>query len=84
MILSVSSSMISYKNVLAVTAGTIRRAEVRIVACQFCDESADTPFSQAVGELAIAPEGTEFFMCEPARCPLCGAGLLEHDRVELL
>ena len=76
--------MLLSQTVIAVTIASIRRAECRIGACESCDRTVDTSFSQALEALRIAPEGTDFFMCEPAHCPACGAAILEHKLVELV
>lgn len=76
--------MLLSRTVVVVTIASIRRAECRILACERCDRTADAPFSQALATLGIAPEGADFFMCEPAHCPACGAKILEHTLTELV
>ena len=70
------------KTIVAVSISTIRRAEARIVACESCDRTADTPFGRILDELGGHPSGAQYLMPEAARCPACGAAILEHHLIE--
>jgi hypothetical protein len=70
------------KTIVAVSISTIRRAEARIVACESCDRTADTPFARILDHLGGRAPGVQYLMPEAARCPACGAAVLEHNLIE--
>ena len=75
--------MLSLKNaVVAVSISTIRQAESHIAACENCDRTSDTPFARVLAALGRNPNGAQYMMPEAARCPRCGAAVLEHHLVE--
>ena len=73
------------KTIVAVSIGTIRRAETRIAACEQCDRTADTRFDCVLASLTSTPvQGIEYVMAEPARCPACGGAVFEHTLVSFI
>lgn len=71
------------KTIVAVSISTIRRAEARVVACENCDPTSDTPFARVLDAIRGHDNGIEYLMPESAQCPACGARVFEHNLVEL-
>lgn len=69
--------------VIAVSMATTRKAELEILACECCDRTVDASFSCLLDRVTGRPAGVAYVLPEPARCPSCGADVLEHTLVEV-
>jgi len=64
---------------------SIRRALMRVAACQSCSATVSRSFGLLLSEL-LAPVNpvTEYILCAPARCPNCSEPILEGTLVRCL
>jgi hypothetical protein len=69
--------------VIVVSITTIRRAERRITACERCEQTVDTPFSEVLASVTKTRDPAGFFLSEAAHCPGCAGPVFEDTLVEL-
>lgn len=75
----------SPSTVIVVSIATIRRAEGRLIACERCERTVDTPFHEVLASVTKAGPGlAEYFLSEPAHCPGCAGPIFEDTLVELV
>lgn len=70
-------------HILTLGASTIRRAQEAISSCEACNKDAELPFDWILDEVTGRDGSTtDYFLTEPARCPRCGATIIEKTLVE--
>ncbi len=69
--------------IFAVGTETIRRAQNTLSSCEACNEQAELPFDWILDEVTgHRGSGCDYFLTEPARCPRCGAVIIEKTLVQ--
>jgi hypothetical protein len=68
---------------VSVSAVTLRKVAMHVLACESCSEDAEIPFDYVLDRVTGSdPAFTDYLLSEPAKCPRCQGLVTEKTLVE--